>query len=135
MKNILLLSLFLALFLLPLDFAVAAIDSDLQFGARGPKVIELQNFLIAKGFLSGRATGNFYSLTKQAVIVFQKSVGVSGTGYVGPLTRKKINELAAGGGVSQDTSLPSTNGNSKQTSMDFLVKQMPFFVTKNTWDF
>ena len=38
------------------------------------------------------ATGNFYSLTLKAVKEYQKSVSITPTGFVGPLTRAKINQ-------------------------------------------
>lgn len=72
--------------------ASASIDTNLKYGNTGAGVTELQEFLISKGFLAGGyATGNFYSLTLAAVKSYQLSVGVPNTGYVGPMTREKIN--------------------------------------------
>lgn len=76
--------------LLPL-LANATIDTNLKYGSNGSQVTELQEFLIDKGFLTSSATGNFYSLTKKAVIAYQLSVGLPNTGYVGPMTRAQIN--------------------------------------------
>jgi peptidoglycan hydrolase-like protein with peptidoglycan-binding domain len=65
----------------------------------------LQEFLKNQGagiYPEGLITGNFGSLTKQAVIRFQEKytaeiltpVGLSsGTGYVGEKTRQKINQM------------------------------------------
>jgi len=73
----------------------ASLDINLSYGARGSKVIELQEFLIDKGFLQGQSTGNFFSLTLKAVKAFQGANRISATGYVGALTRTEINnELA-----------------------------------------
>lgn len=68
----------------------AALTADLKFGSRGAQVSELQDFLIAKGLLTPPATGNFFALTKKAVITYQESMGLPGTGFVGPLTRTAI---------------------------------------------
>jgi len=65
----------------------------------------LQEFLKSQGqsiYPEGLITGNFFSLTKQAVIRFQEKyadeilapLGLrQGTGFVGPSTRQKINQL------------------------------------------
>ena len=69
----------------------------------------LQGFLKLYGqdiYPEGLITGNFGNLTKSAVIRFQEKykneilipAGISqGTGFVGPLTRNKINNLLYGG--------------------------------------
>jgi len=69
----------------------ASIDSNLRYGSTGPQVVELQEFLIDQGFLNSQPTGNFYSLTRKAVKDYQKSKGIAPTGFVGPITRKEIN--------------------------------------------
>ena len=65
----------------------------------------LQQFLKSQGqeiYPEGLVTGNFLTLTKQAVIRFQEKyreeilapLGLEkGTGFVGSMTRKKINNL------------------------------------------
>jgi peptidoglycan hydrolase-like protein with peptidoglycan-binding domain len=73
-------------------FSYAEIKSDLRLGSKGPEVIELQNFLIKKSFLTGTASGNYFSLIRKAVMAYQSANGISKTGNVGPVTRKKINE-------------------------------------------
>jgi hypothetical protein len=70
---------------------------DLTLGSKGADVTALQQTLVKGGFLSmpaGVAYGYFGSLTKTAVTAWQKSVGVSGTGYFGPKSR-----VAIGGSV------------------------------------
>ncbi len=69
----------------------AEIKSELKTGSKGGEVLELQKFLINKGFLSGEATGNYFSLTRKAVISYQVSNGIKGTGLVGSVTRSRIN--------------------------------------------
>ncbi len=69
--------------------------SDAGHGSRGEHVIALQNFLSEKGFLvlpSGIATGYFGPATKKAVMMYQKSVGVTPTGFFGPKTRMSMHD-------------------------------------------
>lgn len=73
----------------------ANIQNDLKYGSKGAEVTELQEFLIDKGFLHSEATGNFYTLTKSAVMAYQTSENLPSTGFVGPLTRGKINAVLA----------------------------------------
>ena len=80
--------------------------TDLFFGMRdNSRVICLQEFLKSQGpsiYPESIVSGNFLSLTKQAVIRFQEQYAddillplslKKGTGYVGSLTRAKINSL------------------------------------------
>jgi peptidoglycan hydrolase-like protein with peptidoglycan-binding domain len=82
------------------------IEKNLYYGLlNDPQVRCLQEFLKSQGpeiYPEGLVTGNFLNLTKQAVIRFQekykeeilKPLGLDhGTGFVGSLTRAKINQL------------------------------------------
>jgi murein L,D-transpeptidase YcbB/YkuD len=71
---------------------------NLKFGSTGSDVVALQTFLIAKS--AGQAartlskhgtTKIFGNLTYYALVEYQKSVGIIGTGYFGPATRAYIN--------------------------------------------
>jgi hypothetical protein len=79
---------------------------DLSFGMRGDREVGcLQELLKTKEpglYSEGLVTGNFFSLTQAAVIRFQEKYAqeilapiglLQGTGYVGSLTRKKLNQL------------------------------------------
>lgn len=81
--------------------APQAFVSDLHFGMRNnPDVRRLQEFLIQRGHLApGFNTGNFLSLTREAVRAYQQDRGITpSTGNFGPRTRAAVNaEL----GVSQ----------------------------------
>ncbi len=79
---------------------------DLSFGMRGDREVScLQELLKTKEpglYPEGLVTGNFFSLTQAAVIKFQEKyaqeilapIGLfQGTGYVGSLSRKKLNQL------------------------------------------
>ena len=78
---------------------------NLYYGMRGNEVYCLQEFLKNRGpeiYPEGLVTGNFFSLTQQAVTRFQEKykaeilapLGLEkGTGFVGSKTRTKINQL------------------------------------------
>ncbi len=88
---------------LPL-FASAYFDTDLAYGSKGEGVRELQEFLIDQGVLNTAYSGNFYSLTLRAVKAFQIKQSISpASGYFGPKTRAKANDLLAASGVSKDS--------------------------------
>lgn len=82
------------------------LNSDLYFGMINNNEVRcLQQFLKNQGkniYPEGLITGNFGNLTKTAVIRFQEKYALeiltplgltAGTGYVGPATRAKINQL------------------------------------------
>ncbi len=86
--------------------ACSALNNNLYFGmSNNSQVSCLQQFLKSQGmdiYPEGLVTGNFGSLTKLAVIRFQEKYRSeiltpvnlsSGTGFVGLLTRVKINQL------------------------------------------
>lgn len=87
----------LALFALPF-VTQASIDKNLYYGLKNDaQVIELQEFLIDNSYLSGSATGNFFSLTLKGIKKFQADNGLPTTGFVGVLTRAEINKKLAMG--------------------------------------
>jgi len=104
--------------------AFAAFPNDLQYGSKGEGVIELQEFLTAQGVYNGPVTGNFYSLTLNAVKKFQTAQSITPvSGYWGPKSRgvaNKILSLQSSGGnatapqnptdLSVSTPTPSTGG-------------------------
>ncbi|HCC06062.1 TPA: hypothetical protein DEP94_01730 [Candidatus Nomurabacteria bacterium] len=92
MKTITTLGVVSVLFLGLITSASASIDKNLKYGQRDKEVTELQEFLIDGGFLKGLPTAFFGLLTLKAVKSYQKSVDISPTGYVGILTRQKIND-------------------------------------------
>ncbi len=81
------------------------LSGNLAFGSSGSNVTCLQQFLRDQGptiYPEGLVTGNFLALTRNAVIRFQEThaseilapLGLErGTGYVGELTRRKMNEI------------------------------------------
>ncbi len=63
---------------------------NLTLGSEGDDVTRLQTILNTQGYLTVSPTGYFGYLTLQAVKAYQKSKGISDTGYVGPLTRAEL---------------------------------------------
>ena len=80
--------------LLPLSVSAAVFERDLSYGMQQDNdVVKLQEFLTTQGVYGGPITGNFYSLTLEAVKQFQGKEGIGpAAGYFGPLTRSKANE-------------------------------------------
>ena len=57
-----------------------------KFGADGPGVSALQGRLFELGFWLPDTDGNYAGVTSQAVMAFQKSIGIPATGTADPLT-------------------------------------------------
>lgn len=67
---------------------------DLTIGSKGEDVKKLQEFLKEQGFLNRETTDYFGSITKNALIQYQKKASISpASGYFGPKTRNYINSL------------------------------------------
>jgi len=90
----------------PSSLTCSAFDQNLYFGIRNDSRVRcLQEFLKSQGidiYPEGLVTGNFLTLTQQAVIRFQEKytadilapLGLErGTGFFGPSTRQFINKM------------------------------------------
>lgn len=101
-------ALFIGLLLLPISVSAQTVGftSNLSYGSTGSEVSQLQEFLITQGVLAPQyGTGNFYSLTLQAVKTFQTKEGISPvSGFVGPITRGVINSILS-------SQIPVSEGN------------------------
>jgi len=76
-----------------LHLQTSAIPRGLRQGSVGSDVTNLQTFLEEKGLLTmprGVAKGTFGSLTRIALMTYQRSQGLDQTGAVGPLTEAAI---------------------------------------------
>lgn len=87
-----------AIFALALTVSVGAsaqgyaFNTNLTVGSRGADVTALQNALAAAGYFTATPTGYFGSVTKSAVMAFQRANSISPvSGYFGPLTRAVMN--------------------------------------------
>lgn len=99
--------LFLTLLLLP-SLAAASFAKDLYFGLNNDiDVKALQEFLHGQGVYSGPITGNFLSLTREAVISFQNREGIEpAAGFFGSKTRARANEILGATGTSGGLVIP-----------------------------
>ena len=90
---------------------------DLYFGIQNDtEVNKLQEFLTDQGLYAGPITGNFYSPTLKAVKQFQIREGIiPSSGYFGPKTRIKINELLTAQVKDSETQAISETGTSTPT--------------------
>ena len=76
----------------------------LESGMSGSEVADLQNSLVAAGYLARTVDGDYGSTTREAVLLFQKAKGLSATGKADDATREAIREAEGegyrnGGGV------------------------------------
>lgn len=92
--------------------ANVSIMSNLMVGSTGTDVAALQSYLIANNMLTlptGTQTGYFGLATKAAVKAYQSSMGLPATGFVGMLTRAKLNGSTMPGSASSSMVAPSTD--------------------------
>ena len=83
-----------------------ATTQTLRIGTISDAVRDMQNRLIALGYLTGKADGNFGSKTSLALIAFQKANGLTADGVAGVKTLTKLNATSAenaGGQTSSTT--------------------------------
>ncbi len=78
---------------IPGDFVV--FSTDMKFGDKGEAVKDLQEFLVYEGsYLESLVTGYFGSLTRNAVMKFQRKYSITPvSGYVGYKTRHRMQQL------------------------------------------
>ncbi|MBU4536557.1 peptidoglycan-binding protein [Patescibacteria group bacterium] len=125
MKYIKILLLLLVTIIPPISSA--SFDKDLYYGIdNDSQVLELQEFLTSEELYSGPITGNYYSLTVQAVKNFQERENIKPVaGYFGSLTREKANQVLSedlGKKETQSISSNQTSGSSDlQSQIDNLL--------------
>lgn len=110
------------------------LQSNLTSGASGAQVLELQNFLYSKGYLTAKPNGYFGVGTKSAVKKYQRTMGLSQSGGVLPLTRATIkNETCSSKVVTtntttkviQPTTVASVVTSQATTTSPVVVKKVP----------
>jgi N-acetylmuramoyl-L-alanine amidase len=73
------------------DWRLPLFNRDLSIGMSGYDVFLLQRAMVREGFAAYNPTGVFGLLTFASVRAYQKAHNISSTGFVGPLTRAKLN--------------------------------------------
>lgn len=76
----------------------------------GGEVSQLQDFLQSRSYLSSEPTGYFGLLTQVAVKRFQTASGILSSGYVGPITRGKIQSASCSSGTANPSPSPLPSG-------------------------
>lgn len=83
---------------------------------KGAMVRMLQDMLVKLGYLNASSTGNFGEMTRQAVVKYQKDMGIANpTGYFGPMTKEKMktrcgmqnHDMYMQGGMNSSSTLPA----------------------------
>jgi len=112
-KNLLIVSAFAILCLNSNPLSANALEQFnvyLGFGSTNNNAVyKLQEFLVNQGYLKTTPTGNYLSLTRDAVKAFQIANNISNTGYFGPLTAGAANKILL-------SSTESTNNNKAQVN-------------------
>ena len=98
--------------------------ANLQIGAKGDAITELQKRLTAEGVYSGPITGYFGPLTSAGVKAYQNKYGISQTGAVGPLTRGKLNASQVAGVSTVNVEAIRTQITSLQAQLLTLLQQL-----------
>lgn len=85
--------------------------TDLTFGSSGPEVSSLSDALSLDSNMELGGTDVFTEDTAAAVVQFQSKYGITATGYVGSLTRAKLNSLyECNNGQTQTTTTVTFSG-------------------------
>ena len=109
---------------MPKGLAVA-LTKTLKFGSENSEVKSLQQALAQDKTIypEGKATGYYGPATRNAIKRFQKKYGIEQTGNVGPLTRKKLNEIY-GTQTTQTSSSAGSSISSQSISKEERIKQI-----------
>jgi peptidoglycan hydrolase-like protein with peptidoglycan-binding domain len=99
-------------------------------GASGPPTVIIQLRLAQLGFWNGDAAGRYGFSTKQAVMAFQKYIGIQATGYVDPNTAALLTGFAEKAhGLSNDGNLVEVD---KGRQLLFIIQNGKTVWTMNT---
>lgn len=94
----------------------------LKSGSRNEAVRQLQQDLTSLGYYSGNVSGHFGSLTKEAVVKFQKTQGLTADGVVGSKTLAKIEALKKNASGNSSSGSSASSGASSSSSSSSLLK-------------
>lgn len=117
-------------------------SSSLQLGSTGSAVSALQENLSALGYYDGDVTGHYGTLTKAAVLAFQKAKGLTADGIAGTRTLSAIDyAMGISGGSSSGTADSSGSsfslGDTSATIlwMQELLKELGYYAAECTGHF
>ncbi|MEY2640678.1 MAG: trimeric autotransporter adhesin [Candidatus Parcubacteria bacterium] len=95
---------------------------DLTLGSTGADVVALQDYLVAKGFLTipaGVSKGYFGALTQSSLAKYQAAMAISpAAGYFGPMTRAKVSADCGSTGSSTGSTGSSTDLSGGEASLN-----------------
>ncbi len=102
----------------PVGWAAAA---EYGMGDAGPVVEQIQSGLKAAGYFGGKVDGNFSTLTRQAVISFQKDLGLKADGIVEQRTYKALtgNEIPTKSGSTAHPGLGKNSNKILDTALSY----------------
>ena len=89
----------------------------LEVGSRGSDVIKVQNKLIQWDYLKGAADGRYGEATRNAVLRFQRSNGLTADGRVGPATAAAMG-LTLSGSTSSSSASAAASSSTNYVSSD-----------------
>ena len=106
-----------------------ATNGMLMKNSSGEEVRKLQKMLASLGFYSGNQTGNFGDKTRDAVVAFQKKMGLTADGIAGKRTLTAINAQYKKGTISSGSG--SSSGSSGSSAGDVLYQN--FYNWRNNY--
>jgi len=137
-KNSVFLSALLAITFLLGSFSIISAQTIVQFNNNlywnmapvSDEVKLLQQFLKDQGFYTGTITGKYLTQTYNAVVAFQNANGVSpATGYFGPDTRAKANQILSTQAVPQKSVTTTQTNNTSNSNLASAVTTTTAVVT------
>ncbi|MEA5567169.1 peptidoglycan-binding protein [Anabaena sp. UHCC 0399] len=108
-------------------------SGELKIGSRGTAVSQLQRNLKQLGYFNAPNTGYFGTETQQAVIRFQRSVGIGADGVVGSRTTEAIRNATGVGG--RYPVLSEGSSGQAVTSLQQRLRQLGYFNANPTGNF
>ncbi|MEQ1499964.1 MAG: peptidoglycan-binding protein [Parcubacteria group bacterium] len=119
------------------DTSCAVLKVNLRYGMRDTNANDnsvsiLQDFLNTNGYLTSQPSGFFGSMTRSAVVAFQKTYNISATppGYVGSVTRAKIMSIDCNSSsVSPVPSLPVVPPVTPVTTQPSIASSSPILIS------
>ena len=102
----------------PTEQASESTSSSMRVGTRGENVTELQQQLRTLGYFNQEPTGYYGEITKNAVMEFQRTNGISVDGIVGSGTQSTLNGSPASASTDSSSSSESTSSNNSSSSSE-----------------